>query len=82
MADVSMVQVLPLDEWVLNTEAHPLPIQGSKRSMELQHLVLTPPTGIDLEGRHYAAHLLRHVNEHYAAQLAQQHAAALQTVTA
>jgi hypothetical protein len=43
MADVSMVQVLPLDEWVLNTEAHPLPIQGSKRSMELQHLVLTPP---------------------------------------
>ena len=32
------MQVLPLDEFIFNTEAHPLPLPGSKRDVELQAL--------------------------------------------
>ena len=54
---LALMQVLPLDQWVLNTEAHPLPILKPGRK-DKQRSVLPVPK-VDLEGQQYSTAALQ-----------------------
>jgi hypothetical protein len=61
----SGVQVLPLDEFVFNTEAHPLPLPGSPRDRQLQRSYLRGPDNLDLRQMNYSAEALQQASHHY-----------------
>lgn len=62
-----MLQVLPLDEYVFNTEAHPLPILNTKTERALRASYLRGPDGIDLQGERYSPEVLRRAVDFYRA---------------
>ena len=61
------VQVLPLDEYVFNTEAHPLPIAQTATERALRGSYLQGPTGIDLRGERYSPEALQRAIDYYRA---------------
>jgi hypothetical protein len=59
------MQVLPLDQYVFNTEAHPIPILGSDAERQLQGSYLTPPKDINLIGENFSPEALQRAVFHY-----------------
>lgn len=59
------MQVLPLDEYVFNTEAHPIPILGSAAERRLRDTYLPPPKGINLIGNKFSPEVLQRAIYHY-----------------
>jgi hypothetical protein len=61
------VQLLPLEEFVFNTEAHPFPLAHSARENELQHLHSQGPVDVQLmrRGGTISPDTLRQAIAHY-----------------
>ena len=68
------MQVLPLDEYVFNTEAHPLPIPGTRHEVDLRSSYLRAPADLDLHAQQYSPMVLQDTLDHYRAQLPVLHA--------
>eukprot|EP01010_Urceolus_cornutus_P003473 NODE_48_length_2735_cov_382.878258_g42_i0.p1 GENE.NODE_48_length_2735_cov_382.878258_g42_i0~~NODE_48_length_2735_cov_382.878258_g42_i0.p1 ORF type:complete len:666 (+),score=113.29 NODE_48_length_2735_cov_382.878258_g42_i0:281-2278(+) len=68
--------VLPLDEWVFNTEAHPFPLPGSGHEMEMRSTYLRAPTDLDLRAQRHSPVALQQAIDHFKAQLPTQKARA------
>jgi hypothetical protein len=60
-------QVLPLTEYIFNTEAHPLPLLNSPKDQELAGKLSYAPEGIDLQGGNYSSEVLQQAIDHYRA---------------
>jgi hypothetical protein len=63
------VQVLPLDEWVFNTEAHPFPLPGSRHEVDMRSTYLRAPMDLDLRAQHHSPVALQQAIDHFNAQL-------------
>lgn len=61
--------MLPLDEYVFNTEAHAFPLPGSIQDVKLQRAYAEAPHGLDLEQSGYGPEALQQAIDHYRALL-------------
>jgi hypothetical protein len=62
-------QVLPLSEYIFNTEAHPFPMRNSVRDLQLARTFACAPEGMDLKGENYSAEVLQRGIDYYRALL-------------